>query len=106
MPIKVSDLESNNYESFNSLRKKILIYLQKNQDLAFTLKELFEHFLKQDKELPKRYEKSPKVLYNLIYGYLRNYELKGQIIHKGNFYYSNKKSKSKKWKLERTIERE
>ena len=96
MPIKVADLETNSIESYNSTRKKILLFLEKNHDLAYTLKELLQHFLNNDKELNKKHKANPKVLYNLIYGYLRNYESQGSIVHKGNYYYLNQKFKTKK----------
>jgi len=82
MPKEVKDLE----DSSIFLRGQILQFLKKNSKLAYTLKELHEIYLKKE----KKYQKNPKVLYHLIYGYLREFRLKNQINKKGNYYYFKK----------------
>ena len=82
MPKEVKELE----DSSIFLRGKLLEFLKKNSKLAYTLKELHEIYLKQE----KKYQKNPKTLYHLIYGYLREFRLSNQIIKKGNYYYFKK----------------
>jgi len=79
MPKEVKELEDSNI----FLRGKLLEFLKKNSKYAYTLKELHHLYLKQE----KKYQKNPKILYHLIYGYLREFRLKNQIIKKGNYYY-------------------
>ncbi len=90
MPIKVSDLEKGQEKS--SLRGKTLEFLKKDADLAFTLKEIHQHFLKQS----SAYTKAPENLYKLIYNYLREFSIQGLVIHKGNYYFFNKKRSNDK----------
>lgn len=82
MPKEVKELESSQI----FLRGKLLEFLKKNSKLAYTLNELHQFFLKQE----KKYKSDPKILYHLIYGYLREFKLKDQIIKKGNYYYYKK----------------
>jgi len=83
MPKEVKDLENPNI----FLRGKLLQFLKKNKKYAYTLKELHQHFLKLDSKSDKKYKSNPKILYHLIYGYLREFRLKDQIIKKGNYYH-------------------
>jgi len=95
MPKKVAEIESLPEEKAIFLRGKILEFLRKNHTLAYTLKEIFHHFLELDNRSEQKYQKNQSVLYHLIYGYLREFRLKKQIIHKGNYYYLNKEVFSK-----------
>ncbi|MEK6937151.1 MAG: hypothetical protein AABW58_03715 [Nanoarchaeota archaeon] len=83
MPIKVADLEKGQESS--SIRGKTLQFLKKNPELAYTLKEIHANFSKEINHIDS------KVLYKLIYNYLREFTLKKSVIHKGNYYYFNKK---------------
>ena len=83
MPKKVSELEDSNL----FLRGKLIEFLKKNSNFAYTLRELHEIFLKEDSKLDCKYKGSPKKLYHLIYGYLRDFKLKNKVIKKGNYYY-------------------
>ncbi len=89
MPIRVSELEKGK-ESI-SLRGKTLGLLKNNSDLAYTLKEISNLFLEQDKKAENVYKNNPKVLYKLVYNYLREFREAGFVIHKGNYYFYNKK---------------
>ncbi len=84
MPIKVLELEKEG-NSVISIRGKTLNLLKKNQELAYTLKEIYLVFLNDHKD------KNKNLLYKLIYNYLHDFTIKGLIIHKGNYYYYNKK---------------
>lgn len=95
MPKKVVDVESMPEEKAYFLRGKILEFLKKNQDLAYTLKEIYNHFLELDRKSGQKYQKDKSILYHLIYGYLREFKLKKLIIHKGNYYYFSKEAISK-----------
>jgi len=86
MPKEVKDLE----DSSIFLRGQLLQFLKKNSNLAYTLKELHEIYLKEDSKSSKKYKSNPKSLYHLIYGYLREFRMKNQIIKKGNYYYYKK----------------
>lgn len=88
MPIKVSELEKGFEKS--SLRGKTLEFLKKDPELAYTLKEIHLHFSKEIKHIDS------KVLYKLIYNYLREFSLQKLVIHKGNYYYFNKKRLNEK----------
>jgi len=83
MPKEVKDLENSNI----FIRGQLLQFLRKNSKLAYTLKELHQHFINLDKKSEKKYQSDPKVLYHLIYGYLREFRLQNQIIKNGNYYY-------------------
>ncbi|MBI2672322.1 hypothetical protein HYX16_05290 [Candidatus Woesearchaeota archaeon] len=85
MPKRVVELKKE--EEVDSLRKRILDFLKKNSDLAYTLKEIHEHFIKIDKKAGSLYENKEKVLYKLIYIYLREFKLQGIISHKGRYYF-------------------
>ncbi len=95
MPKKVAEIESLPEEKAYFLRGKVLEFLRKNPDLAYTLKEIFNYFLELDKKSEQRYQKSRHVLYHLIYGYLREFKLKKLVLHKGNYYYYNPEASSK-----------
>jgi len=69
------------------LRKNLLDFLRKNSDLAYTLKELHEHFQKIDTKENKHYGGKEKVLYKLIYTYLREFHLQKILSHKGKHYF-------------------
>ena len=84
MPLPVSKLE--NSKLF--LRGRLLDFLKRNSKLAYTLKELHEIFLDLDKKSEKKYQQNPKVLYHLIYGYLREFILSNKITKRGNYYYT------------------
>ncbi len=86
MPKKVSELE----EPSLFLRGKLLNFLKKNSHLAYTLKELHDIYLKEDFKTEKKYQSDPKVLYHLVYGYLREFKLQNLITKKGNYYYYKK----------------
>jgi len=86
MPKEVRKLE----ETSSSTRGKLLQFLKKNSHLAYTLRELHEIFLDKDAKLENKYSDSPRVLYHLIYGYLREFRLKNNIVKKGNYYYYKK----------------
>ena len=86
MPKEVKELEDSNI----FLRGKILEFLKKNFKYAYTLKELHSSFLDLDKKSEKKYQQNPVILYHLIYGYLREFRLKNQVIKKGNYYYYKK----------------
>jgi hypothetical protein len=89
VPIRVSELEKGK-ESI-SLRGRTLNLLKVNSDLAYTLKELFNLFLDEDKKAGNLYKTNPNVLYKLVYNYLRDFCQSGLAIHKGNYYFYNKK---------------
>ena len=91
MPIKVIDLKKGKEKV--SLRGKTLDLLKRNSDMAYTLKELYNLFLEEDKRGENFYKNKPSVLYKLIYNYLREFILKGVVIHKGNYYYYKKEGK-------------
>lgn len=86
MPKRVAELESRPEERASFLRGKLIEFLKKNSELAYTLNELYEHFLKQDK-ISTKYQKNSKILYHLIYGYLREFKQKKLVVHSGNYYY-------------------
>ncbi len=90
MPKRVSELESSSDGHLSFLMAQLLAFLKKNSEFAYTLKELHNHFLELDKQGDEKYQKNPKVLYHLIYGYLRVFGLKKLIVHKGNYYYYKK----------------
>ncbi len=92
MPKEVKELEESNI----FLRGKLFQFLQKNSHLAYTLNELHQIYLKEDSKAEKKYQSNPKILYHLIYGYLREFKLKDQIIKKGNYYYIKPRTISKK----------
>ena len=83
MPKEVKELE----DSSVFLRGKLLHFLKKNNKYAYTLNELHKHFFEIDKKSEKKYQSNPKVLYHLIYGYLREFRLHDQVTKKGNYYY-------------------
>ena len=91
MPIKVEELKKGGVESKLFLRGQILDFLKKNSEYAYTLRELHHYFLKKDKVNWKKYVGKEKVLYHLIYGYLRDFISKKNVIKEGNFYYYNEK---------------
>ena len=86
MPVTVKDLLEGPKENTLFLRSRILEFLKKNSNLAYTLNEIYTHFLELDKKGPKKY-KNEKVLYKLIYGYLNDFVKKEEIVHKGHFYF-------------------
>ena len=90
MPIRVKELER--YEEASNLKEEILDFLKKHKDEAYPLKELHQYFLDKDKVIGN-YKGREKVLYHLIYGYLRRFVLDGSILKKKNFYYYNEKNK-------------
>ena len=90
MPIKVFELEQG--KERNSVRGKILEFLKKNPDLAYTLKEIYTFCINEDKS-DNNYKTNPKTLYKLTYNYLRDFAILGLVIHKGNFYYYKKEVK-------------
>ncbi len=90
MPVKVIDLEKGNDK--NSLRGKVLELLKKDPSLAYTLREIYSHFM-QENEINNHYKNKQQILYKLIYNYLREFKLKDVITHKGNYYYYNKRNK-------------
>ena len=83
MPKEVKELENPNI----FLRGQLIQFLTQNKKYAYTLKELYQHFLEQDKKTNKKYQSNSKILYHLVYGYLREFKLHKQIIKKGNYYY-------------------
>ena len=91
MPIKVIDLKRGKEKV--SLRGKTLELLKRNSDMAYTLKELYNLFLEEDKKTDNLYKNKTNVLYKLIYNYLREFILHGVVIHKGNYYYYKKEGK-------------
>ncbi len=93
MPKKVSELLEKPEESKESLRGKLLLFLKNNYELAYTLKELYKIFIDIDKKSNKLYQKNPNILYKLIYRYLWELKLKNLVLHKGNYYFYNKKYK-------------
>lgn len=95
MPKKVSEIESLPEEKAYFLRGKILEFLRKNPGLAYTLKEIFNHFLELDRKSDQKYQKNRSILYHLIYGYLREFKLKKLVVHKGNYYYYSQEASSK-----------
>jgi len=88
VPITVSELE--NSQGKSSLRGKILEFLSKNSGLAFKLKEIHIHFLELDKKGENKYKGKEKILYRIIYNYLRDFSFKSFVIHKGDYYYYKK----------------
>ncbi|MEK6951600.1 MAG: hypothetical protein AABX29_01160 [Nanoarchaeota archaeon] len=93
MPIKVEELKKGGVESKLFLRGQILDFLKSNSEYAYTLKELYGHFLKKDMHSEKKYISKEKILYHLIYGYLREFILKKKVVRGGNFYYYNEKKR-------------
>ncbi|MBI2499722.1 hypothetical protein HYV88_05760 [Candidatus Woesearchaeota archaeon] len=91
MPIKVEELKKGGVESKLFLRGQILDFLKNNSKYAYTLKELYTYFLERDTKSEKRYINKKKVLYHLIYGYLREFIKKNKVVKEGNFYYYNGK---------------
>ena len=91
MPIKVEDLKKGGVENKLFLRGQILNFLKNNSKYAYTLKELHQNFLKLDQTREKKYVSKEKVLYHLIYGYLRNFILNKKVVKEGNYYYYNEK---------------
>ena len=91
MPIKVIDLKKGKEKV--SLRGKTLDLLKRNSDMAYTLKELYNLFLEEDKKNENLYKNKQNVLYKLTYNYLREFILEGIVIHKGNYYYHKKEGK-------------
>ena len=91
MPIRVIDLESGN-ES-NTIRNKILLLLKKDPALAYKLKEIYNNLLEEDKKTNNKYKNKPNSLYKLIYNYLLEFKSNKIIIHKGGYYFYNKKGK-------------
>lgn len=88
MPIKLIDLEKGAEKA--SLRGKTFEFLKNNSDLAYTLKEITSFFSKQNKNYRS------KTTYKLIYNYLRDFTLKGSVIHKGNYYFYKKEAINEK----------
>ena len=91
MPIKVEDLKKGDVGNKLFLRGQILDFLKNNSNYAYTLKELHQHFLKLDKTREKKYISKEKVLYHLIYGYLRSFVLNKGVVKEGNYYHYNEK---------------
>ena len=89
MPIRVIDLEKGSEKT--SLRGKLLEFLKTNPELAFSLKEIYEHFLDIDRKGTKIYQNKKPIFYRMIYNYLRDFSLSGFVIHRGNYYYYSKK---------------
>ena len=95
MPIKVAELKEGKEK--NSLRGKLLEFLKKNSDLAYTLKEIYT-FFKEEKTIIGVYESKQDILYKLIYNYLRDFVLQGLVVHKGNYYHFKKEALNEKKK--------
>jgi len=93
VPIKVSELEK--ISGKNSIRSKILEFLRKNSSLAFTLNEIYNHFLDLDKKEHNLYQLKKQIFYRMVYNYLRDFAIKEIIVHKGNYYFYKKNEKEK-----------
>ena len=89
MPKTVAKLKNEREEV--PLRKNLLNFLKKNNNLAYTLRELHEHFSRLDKKESKLYANKEKVLYKLIYTYLREFKLQKLVSHKGRHYFYEEK---------------
>lgn len=93
MPIRVEELKKGNVQNKFFLRGQLLDFLKKNYEYAYTLNELYTYFLRLDRLKDKKYSSKEKSLYHLVYGYLRSFISKKQVIKEGNFYYYNEKKK-------------
>jgi len=93
MPIRIDDLKRGGVGNKRFLRGQILDFLKKNSKYAYTLKELYTHFLKLDSGGDKKYISKENGLYHIIYGYLRSFILKKQVVKDGNFYYYDGKKR-------------